>query len=230
MSDIFHGQKDFYSNKFEQFGDEPRSLSYNSEITHNERFNVILRLFKYESGNAFSLHDVGCGLAHLNSFLIKHGINCQYSGSDILEGFIDAAAKKFPDCQFTLQNIGDDLDKIQDKVKDKDYYVAGGIFNLTGNADKNQWEAFVFKAMSNMFAMAKKAIAVDFLTTYSDFYADDLYYADPCRIYDWCKKNLSRFVTIISDGPLYEFMLLVYKEDFIHSQYLEGFEKYFKNV
>ena len=49
------------------------------------------------------------------------------------------------------------------------------------------------------------------LTGYSD--ADkmvpELHYADPCAMFDWCKRELSRHVALLHDYGLWEFTILV---------------------
>jgi hypothetical protein len=40
---------------------------------------------------------------------------------------------------------------------------------------------------------------------------DYLYYADPMKLFDHCKKKYSKKVAILHDYPLYEFTLLVRK-------------------
>ena len=38
-----------------------------------------------------------------------------------------------------------------------------------------------------------------------------LYYADPCRLFDHCKRRYSRHVALLHDYGLYEFTILVRK-------------------
>ena len=39
----------------------------------------------------------------------------------------------------------------------------------------------------------------------------DLYYADPCELFDRCKRRYSRNVALLHDYDLYEFTILVRK-------------------
>ena len=52
------------------------------------------------------------------------------------------------------------------------------------------------------------------LTSYSDSekMRDDLFYANPCTIFDYCKRNFSKQVALLHDYGLYEFTILVRKE------------------
>ncbi len=49
------------------------------------------------------------------------------------------------------------------------------------------------------------------LTSYSDpeKKRDELYYADPCALFDMCKRRYSRQVALLHDYGLYEFTILV---------------------
>jgi hypothetical protein len=55
--------------------------------------------------------------------------------------------------------------------------------------------------------------AFNCLTSYSDAERkrDYLYYADPCALFDLCKRRYSRNVALLHDYGLYEFTLLVRK-------------------
>ena len=63
----------------------------------------------------------------------------------------------------------------------------------------------------------------------NNLWRDQLYYGDPRRFYDWCKTNLPRFVTVVSDYALYEFSVLVYKPAFVRSLHTQEFERYFSS-
>jgi hypothetical protein len=52
------------------------------------------------------------------------------------------------------------------------------------------------------------------LTKYSEkeFMRDNLYYADPLFIFDYCKKNFAKNIRLMHDYDLYEFTILVKKD------------------
>ena len=47
---------------------------------------------------------------------------------------------------------------------------------------------------------------------YTERMLADLYYADPCALFDHCKTKYSRNVALLHDYGLYEFTLIVRKE------------------
>lgn len=226
MSRIEISQKKFYNVKFKEFNDDPKSLSWNDSSSQYLRFKKISELFKYEGSKYFTVHEVGCGLAHFHDYLVKAECNAIYSGSDIVPEFLDCCREKYPELVFYTQNISNDYDKINDGMKWKDYYCLSGTFNSKGDILTKNWEAFINKSIKNMFRMANKGICFNFLTKYAEFFDEKLYYADPKEIMDWSIKNLSRFVAISQDTPLYEFIVYVYKDDFIKNTFL-GYDRYF---
>ena len=56
--------------------------------------------------------------------------------------------------------------------------------------------------------------AFNVLTSYADpdRMRPDLYYADPCFLFDYCQRRYSRWVAILHDYGLYEFTVVVRKE------------------
>ena len=70
--------------------------------------------------------------------------------------------------------------------------------------------------MSSILELEKKAtkgLGFNLLTNYSDMHLmkDELFYADPLYIFDFCKKNISRNVALLHDYDLYDFTILVRK-------------------
>ena len=61
--------------------------------------------------------------------------------------------------------------------------------------------------------LTTKGFAFNVLTTYSDEskMKENLYYADPTQLFEYCKKNISNFVMLRHDYPLYEFTIIIRK-------------------
>lgn len=231
MRKLIENQKEFYREKFRHFGDDPKALGYNDGESQRLRFKLLRELFRYEKGGPFSVHEVGCGLAHFWQYAQEENMNCEYSGSDICENFISRSKTKFPAGDFFLQDMSEEFACLPPSVKEKDYYVVSGMFNPMNDNSVEEWEKFLFSVVDNMFRACRKGIAFNLLTLYSqeNRRSKSLYYSDPKTIYDWCNAHLSRFVTVIADTPLYEFTVLVYREAFIKTLYPSVFDKYFRS-
>src|SRR5690606_24037099 len=87
-----------------------------------------------------------------------------------------------------------------------EYCLASGIFNVRLGFEKDAWEEYVFDNIVKLADLATKGFAFNMLTSYSDpeRMRSDLYYADPCKIFDHCKLKFSRHVALLHDYGLYE--------------------------
>mgnify|MGYP006908448159 FL=1 len=119
-------------------------------------------------------------------------------------------------------------------MEDKELYdftVLSGTFNLPGEVNRLDWEKFCFDMITKMFSTSKKAISFNFLTSYSTFTDESLFYMDPSKVFDFCMKNLSRYVFVNHGSPLYEYTITVFKKSFMSQKYhQDDFKKYFKNT
>jgi hypothetical protein len=85
------------------------------------------------------------------------------------------------------------------------------LLGLKLEAELLEWEAYVFSLVERLWSYSKRGFAFNSLTSYSDRerMRRDLYYPDPARLFDFCKRNLSRNVSVLHDYGLYEFTILV---------------------
>ena len=94
-----------------------------------------------------------------------------------------------------------------------DYVFLSGVFN---NIMENNWE-FMKLTLRKMFNACNKGIAFNAMSTYVDYFDEELFYVDPCKVFDFCKKELSSKVTLRNDYLIkensipFEFAIYVYK-------------------
>lgn len=57
---------------------------------------------------------------------------------------------------------------------------------------------------------SRRGFAFNCLTSYSnaDKMRGDLYYADPCKLFDYCKRKYSKNVALLHDYGLYDFTII----------------------
>jgi hypothetical protein len=95
-----------------------------------------------------------------------------------------------------------------------DYGVASGIFNVRMERTDAEWQAYLEATLDQLDRTSRLGFAFNCLSSYSD--ADrmrpDLYYADPCRLFDLCKRRYAKNVALLHDYGLYEFTILVRKQ------------------
>lgn len=182
--------------------------------------DAILSMSKARS---FSIHDVGCGLGHLHSFLKARRIPHSYSGSDLVPEFVREARRRCPDASITCEDF-----LSAKKSRKYDFVVCNGMIHLPAGVDQKEWRKFSFDLISRMFASSRGGIAFNFLTTYKTAHNSELFYLDPREIFDYCQKKMSRFVTLDHAYPLYEATVTVFTTDFIESLFKsKAFRKYF---
>lgn len=191
-----------YAQRIAEKGATPQGVFWNGEASQRLRFEQLSRLFEPET--AFSILDYGCGYGALLDYLRPLGTGLDYTGFDICAAMVAEARKTFPAASFTADEV---------ELGEYDYVVESGIFNLRLETPEAEWRAYVLDVLDRMVRRSRKGIAANFLTTYKDieYVRNDHYYADPCFLFDYCKRRYSRQVALLHDYDLYEFTILVKK-------------------
>ena len=197
--------KKYFTDKLVAHGATHLGVDYNSTQSQEARFFQLTRVI--DAGSRYSLLDFGSGYGAMYDYLLRLGHDLQYIGYDIAEPMIQKGRELHPgnlDCWFT---------SAMEEIPPVDYAVVSGTFNMKLDADFDSWTRIVTESLDKMNARARKGLAFNMLTQYSD--ADrmrpDLYYGDPCFYFDYCKRNFSRNVALLHDYHLYDFTILVRK-------------------
>ncbi len=196
----------YFQDKLDRFGSTPKGLDWNSSAAQEVRFAQLTRLLP-DAGEPFSLLDYGSGFGPYYDYLVGLGYKVDYTGYDFVPEMVRRGRENHagdPDCRFTAS---------QDELEGVDYVVASGIFNIRLEQGETEWLAYVLDILEKMNGLARKGIAFNMLTSYSDaeFMKSHLYYADPLFYFDHCKRNYSRWVALLHDYGLYDFTILVRK-------------------
>ena len=164
--------------------------------------NSQLRFQKiYEGGidENDSILDVGCGVAHLHTYLKNQGWNGKYLGVDPNKKAIDMIDEDINAMHGTIEDLPDFMKY--------DWAIASGVFNLGLKEEHSFW------IIDNMISHANKGIVFNMLQApYPDSQYEAYY---PEQI----KHKLSRFdhskIEIIEDymGDDAEFTVYFYKEN-----------------
>lgn len=196
----------YYDEKIQIHGTTPRGVDWNSPESQQMRFAQLLKLI--DSSRPFTINDFGCGYGALADYLQKAPHSFQYCGFDISHQMIVRADELHAGANH-VAFVNHELE-----LPEADYTVASGIFNVKLDTPGVEWEKYILETLKTIDALSKSGFAFNALTKYSDqeFMRPDLYYADPLFIFDYCKTNYSRFVTLLHDYPLYEFTILVRKD------------------
>jgi len=193
----------YYTGRLREHGTTPRGVDWNSAASQEVRFAQLMKVCDFSA--PFVLGDYGCGYGGMAEYLTRAGVTCEFRGYDIAPAMVEAANTTYgndPTRKFSTDPA---------VLADCDFVVASGVFNVRLGTPLETWEAYVLETVAELNKYGKRGFAFNSLTSYSD--ADrmrpDLYYPDPCRLFDLCKRQYSRQVALLHDYGLYEFTILV---------------------
>lgn len=203
--DILTEVSKYYTSKLEMYGETPQGVDWNGEASQTLRFEQLCKIVS--TTNQFSINDLGCGYGALYDFLGHEFENFSYSGVDVSDSMINAAQQRYKDKNQACFFASSEPDQVAD------YGVASGIFNVRLNRTDEEWRTYLEATLDVLDRTSSKGFAFNCLTSYSDTdkMRDYLYYADPCVLFDFCKRKYSRNVSLLHDYGLYEFTILVRK-------------------
>ncbi len=196
----------YYAEKLAEHGDTPRGVDWNGEESQLLRFEQLCKIIDPETPS-FSLHDLGCGYGALFDFISDKHLLCTYLGVDVSAEMTQAARLRSvasPNARFITASEPDVIG---------DYGVASGIFNVQFKRTNVEWYNYLQSTLDILDRTSSLGFSFNCLTSYSDEdkKRDYLYYADPCQLFDLCKRRYSRQVALLHDYGLYEFTILVRK-------------------
>lgn len=205
-SEIHEHVRRYYTRTVTDFGATPRGADWNSGDGQALRFDQLLKLC--DRSRAYSLIDLGCGYGALLDHLAKSGDDVTYHGLDLSEAMIHEARKLHPAAPASTFERGATTSRTAD------YVLASGIFNVKQQSPDGVWHEYVLETLDEMARRSTNGFAFNLLTSYSDpdRRRPDLHYADPCRLFDICKRRFSRHVSLLHDYGLWEFTILVRKD------------------
>ncbi|MFK3798193.1 methyltransferase [Pseudomonas sp. NPDC088444] len=204
-NDILGSVSDYYSGKLALHGSTPQGVDWNGELSQTQRFVELCKIISQPEH--FSVADIGCGYGALFDYIESYYRDFSYVGVDISESMIKAADARLQPHQNQRLVVGHKSDTVTD------YSIASGIFNVRLDKPDAVWLDYIIQTLDAVNLSSKSGFSFNCLTSYSDQdrKRDYLYYADPCQLFDICKKRYSRQVALLHDYGLYEFTVLVRK-------------------
>jgi SAM-dependent methyltransferase len=194
---------DYYSQRLAQYGQTPQGVDWNGEAGQTLRFEQLCKIVN-RPGH-MSMNDLGCGYGAFFDYLSHHYDSFAYVGVDISEEMIRTAQERYHDKAAARFHLGSAPNAVAD------YGVASGIFNVRLGRSDAEWQTYLETTLDILHETSSAGFAFNCLTSYSDEHKkrDYLYYADPCLLFDLCKRRYSRDVALLHDYGLYEFTILV---------------------
>jgi hypothetical protein len=194
----------YYAGRLREHGATPRGVDWNSADSQRARFAQLARVWDGAPGGAV-IGDYGCGYGAFYDYLRERGGAFAFRGYDIAPEMVGEAARRHPDDPRAVFSTDPGV------LAECDYVVASGVFNVKLAAPADGWAGYVLRTIDELAGLARRGFAFNALTSYSDpdRMRPDLYYPDPCRLFDHCKRRHSRHVALLHDYGLYEFTVLV---------------------
>lgn len=206
-SDLLSEVVKYYSGKLAEHGETPRGVDWNGEEGQVLRFEQLCRIFQGREEH-FSVNDLGCGYGALLDYLTSRHSITSYLGIDVSEDMVRSARTRHQAVANARFISADEPDAVAD------YGIASGIFNVRLRRNDTEWFQYLEATLDVLNITSRRGFAFNCLTSYSDEdkKRDYLYYADPCKLFDLCKRRFSRRVALLHDYGLYEFTILVRKK------------------
>ena len=201
---IINGVNEYYTNKIVLHGDNSLGVDWNSKESQYLRFQQLSGIL---ISNHFDILDYGCGTGEYVNYLATKKYNFEYCGYDISDEMIKKAKEKFEDFKNTQF-----VTEVENRIFD--YSIASGILNVKLDlASDKEWLDYIIETINSLNNLSKCGFSFNALTKYSDkeYLKENLYYADPLFLFDYCKTHFSRNVALLHDYDLYEFTILVKK-------------------
>ena len=200
--------KEHYKQLFLKHGIDPKSVQWSDSTTQMNRFRILSEI----DDNLKSIIDVGCGLGDFFTYLKKEKkFSGMYLGLDYLPEFVDACKDQFRSENNSAFQL---FDLTRDEFpSDYNYITLSGVFN--NKVEQN--EQFMYQSIEKMFKAALKGVSFNALSTYVDYEDEGLYYSDPLAVFDFCKRNITRKVTLrhdylVKEGSIpFEYTIYLYK-------------------
>jgi len=207
MNNIHKNIENYYTNKIKTYGTTPKGVDWNGEEGQLLRFQQLLKIVDQ---HPFSIADIGCGYGKLYEYLQSKFQDFNYYGYDLSQSMIDHAKILYSE---SAKNKFIHILEIED-INNVDYCIASGIFSVKMDHDEAEWLSYILQTIEVMNQKSFKGFSFNCLTKYSDqeYMRNDLYYADPLFLFDYCKRNFSKNVSLLHDYNLYEFTILVRKD------------------
>ena len=201
--------KQHYKELLKEHGPSPEAVQHINKDSQYKRFEILCEIAPHMQ----SVIDVGCGLGDMFQYLNSQDFKGKYLGLDFISEFISLSEnhfKAYSNAQFKECNL------LTDNIPlGYDFILLSGVFN---NNQKNN-EEFMYSTITKMFNSCQKGIAFNAMSTYVDFQDTNLYYSDPLKVFDFCKRNLTRKVVLKHDYLVkknsipFEYTMYLYKEN-----------------
>jgi SAM-dependent methyltransferase len=205
LTEALAGVEALYTANLAEHGTSSASVGWPDPEKQRLRFDKLAYVIASDPPTEpITVNDWGCGYGAMFRYLderpdVRLG---GYTGYDISAEMLAAARSFVGDPRATWVQGAE-------VTKAADYSFVSGTFNVRMEASDAAWQAYIERTLQQLAERSRKGFAFNLLTSYVDWRKDDLFYADPSHFFGFCRENISRFVTLLHDYPLYEWTIAV---------------------
>ena len=198
-----------YEACLERHGDTHLGVDWSRREDAETRYRVMLDVIAPEArGRTVSLLDFGCGAAHLNEYILAHGLrHIEYAGLDASENFVRLSQSKSPSNRFFHLDVFDE----HASLPAFDYIVLNGVFTSKRDLSFDEMFAYFKRLVARVFEHATTGIAFNVMTKHVDWERDDLFHLPFDRAAEFVTEELTRNFVFRNDYGLYEYTTYVYR-------------------
>jgi SAM-dependent methyltransferase len=201
LAGALRGIRDLYAASLAAHGPGPAAVGWRDAAAQQLRFARLARVLDdHPVDGPAEVADWGCGYGALLAHLDARGAPlARYDGYDLSADML-AVAPADPRCRWIQSSALD---------RDYDYVFVSGTLNVRLGAPEAVWAEHVRATLRALHARARRGLAFNLMTSWVDWRSDDLFYADPAEWFTFCRRELSRAVSLQHDYPLHEWTMIV---------------------
>jgi SAM-dependent methyltransferase len=197
-----------YGQSLQEHGLTSKGVGWKDEASQRLRFEKLSQVIDLRAIEAgITINDWGCGygaMFHYLDQLLGAGL-IRYYGYDISEEMLSAASSSIRDPRAEWV-------KASEVTQEADYSFVSGTFNVRMEAGERLWTGYIKEQLRKLASHSVRGFAFNLLTIHVDWKQADLYYGDPMEFFHYCRQEISRYVSLLHDYPLYEWTMIVRKE------------------
>lgn len=193
----------YYTEKVAQYGLTSKGVDWSTKDGQLKRFEILIDHFAISA--SCSILDFGCGTGDLFSYLNDKGLRVDYTGYDVSSNMIKICQDRF------VNELNSTFTTNLKDLEVYDYVIASGVFNVKLEKNSREWNKYTIELIELFREFCNKGFSFNCLTSYSDVEKQEnrLYYGNPLKYFDFCKKNISQNVSLIHDYGMYEWTMIV---------------------
>ena len=189
--------RELYEVRYKQFGNDYKTVGWGSIKDQLLRFNMLCRGLDLTGK---TILDIGCGLGDIVPYLeARYPAGFNYTGIDLAPSLVEAAKEEFK--QPNINFVCGDMSKLDEKDQYDIVLLSGALsYRIQDN------ESYTKTMLKKLFRMSREVISLNFLSDYVDYQEEKNFHYSPEEMYQFA-KTLTKWVTIYSDYPLWEFTI-----------------------